>query len=101
MAWRALVLAGVPDDEVLPALEQVLISERRLQEMFATVATVRLDLPAPTGRPCGWPGTRRRCCSPDGRVAPVPAPGGLLLGVRPAPARAPTTWSSTAMTGPC
>ncbi|MFD0786452.1 PP2C family protein-serine/threonine phosphatase, partial [Micromonospora azadirachtae] len=46
VAWRALVLAGVPDDEVLPALEQVLMSERRLQEIFATVATARLDLGA-------------------------------------------------------
>ncbi|NHW87935.1 SpoIIE family protein phosphatase, partial [Escherichia coli] len=46
VAWRALILAGVPDDEVLPALEQVLMSERRLQEIFATVATARLDLAA-------------------------------------------------------
>ena len=28
VAWRALMLAGVPDDEILPAMEQVLISER-------------------------------------------------------------------------
>src|SRR5919112_748211 len=43
VAWRALVLAGVPDDAVLPAVEQVLMSERRTDEIFATAATVRLD----------------------------------------------------------
>lgn len=70
VAWRALVLAGVPDDEVLPALEQVLMSERRLQEIFATVATARLDLArnAATVRLAGHPpplllsGVRSRRC---------------------------------------
>lgn len=82
VAWRALVLAGVPDDEVLPALEQVLMSERRLQEIFATVATARLDLArnAATVRLAGHPPP---LLLSGGKVAPVPAPGGLLLGVRP------------------
>ncbi|MGW5558820.1 PP2C family protein-serine/threonine phosphatase [Micromonospora sp. NPDC003944] len=82
VAWRALVLAGVPDDEVLPALEQVLMSERRLQEIFATVATVRLDLAASraTVRLAGHPPP---LLLSGGRVVPVPAPGGRLLGVRP------------------
>lgn len=82
VAWRALVLAGVPDDEVLPALEQVLMSERRLQEIFATVATARLDLDAnrATVRLAGHPPP---LLLSGGRVVPVPAPGGLLLGVRP------------------
>ncbi|GLY23616.1 serine/threonine phosphatase [Micromonospora sp. NBRC 101691] len=82
VAWRALILAGVPDDEVLPALEQVLMSERRLQEIFATVATTRLDLDAnrATVRLAGHPPP---LLIAGGEVAPVPAPGGLLLGVRP------------------
>ncbi|MEU8424413.1 fused response regulator/phosphatase [Micromonospora sp. NPDC048835] len=82
VAWRALVIAGVPDDEVLPALEQVLMSERRLQEIFATVATVRLDLAAnrATVRLAGHPPP---LLLSGGRVVPVPAPGGRLLGVRP------------------
>jgi serine phosphatase RsbU (regulator of sigma subunit) len=46
VAWRALVLAGVADDAVLPAMEQVLISERAREEIFATVAAVRIDLAA-------------------------------------------------------
>ncbi|MEV6374579.1 PP2C family protein-serine/threonine phosphatase [Micromonospora musae] len=84
VAWRALVLAGVPDDEVLPALEQVLMSERRLQEIFATVATARLDLDANRAvvRLAGHPPP---LLLSRGGVAPVPAPGGLLLGVRPRP----------------
>jgi serine phosphatase RsbU (regulator of sigma subunit) len=87
VAWRALVLARVPDDEVLPALEQVLVSERRLPEIFATVATVRLDLTAnrATVRLAGHPPPLLLA---GGAVAPVPAPFGLLLGVRPRPPRA-------------
>ncbi|MEH1012038.1 SpoIIE family protein phosphatase [Micromonospora sp. CPCC 206060] len=88
VAWRALILAGVPDDEVLPALEQVLMSERRLQEIFATVATARLDLSAnrATVRLAGHPPPLLLA---GGTVRPVPAPGGLLLGVRP---RRPTAF---------
>ncbi|MDG4828334.1 SpoIIE family protein phosphatase [Solwaraspora sp. WMMD1047] len=84
VAWRALVLARVPDNEVLPALEQVLMSERRLREIFATVASVRLDLAAnrATVRLAGHPPPLLLSA---GRVAPVAAPGGLLLGVRPRP----------------
>jgi serine phosphatase RsbU (regulator of sigma subunit) len=84
VAWRALVLAGVPDEAVLPALEQVLMSERRLREIFATVAAVRLDLAAnrATVRLAGHPPP---LLLSEGKVAPVPAPNGLLLGVRPRP----------------
>ncbi|MEV0392105.1 PP2C family protein-serine/threonine phosphatase [Polymorphospora rubra] len=87
VAWRALVLAGVPDDAVLPALEQVLMSERRLREIFATVASVRLDLARnrATVRLAGHPPP---LLLSGGEVAPVPAPGGRLLGVRPRPPRA-------------
>src|SRR6185312_2135029 len=48
VAWRALVLAGVPESAVLPSLEEVLVSERRSDELFATVATVTIDLAART-----------------------------------------------------
>jgi len=82
VAWRALVLAGVPDEAVLPALEQVLVSERRLRETFTTVATVRVDLPdnRATVRLAGHPPP---LLLSGGSVTPVPAPGGLLLGVAP------------------
>jgi serine phosphatase RsbU (regulator of sigma subunit) len=45
-AWRALILAGVDDDAVLPAVEQVLISERAGEEIFTTLASVTVDLAA-------------------------------------------------------
>jgi serine phosphatase RsbU (regulator of sigma subunit) len=50
VAWRALVLAGVPDDAILPSMEQVLVSERRSDEIFATAALVTVDLDAGMAR---------------------------------------------------
>src|SRR6266571_1114218 len=57
VAWRALTLAGVPEDDLLPALERVLLAERRSDEVFATVATVTVDLTAGEAsvRKCGHP----------------------------------------------
>jgi len=82
VAWRALVLAGVPDEAVLPSLEQVLVSERRSDELFATVATACIDLAGRTAemRLAGHPpplvlaGRSVRQCD----VEP-----GLVLGVVP------------------
>ncbi|MFC0526560.1 PP2C family protein-serine/threonine phosphatase [Phytohabitans kaempferiae] len=84
VAWRALILAGVPEDAVLPALEQVLMSERKAREIFATVAAVTLDLPTNRGtvRLAGHPPP---LLLSGGKVRPVPAPHGLLLGVQPRP----------------
>jgi serine phosphatase RsbU (regulator of sigma subunit) len=85
VAWRALVLAGVPDEAVLPAVEQVLMSERKAGEIFATAATVQLDLAArrATFRLAGHPPPLLLA---GGRVTPVPAPSGRLLGIAPKPA---------------
>jgi serine phosphatase RsbU (regulator of sigma subunit) len=90
VGWRALVLAGVPDAAVLSSLEEVLISERRNEEQFATVATVTVDLVEHTAsvRLAGHPpplvinGAQVRLCD----VEP-----GLVLGVMPGMERAPTT----------
>jgi serine phosphatase RsbU (regulator of sigma subunit) len=40
VSWRALVLAGVAEPQVLPKLQQVLESERHERTLFATVCTV-------------------------------------------------------------
>jgi serine phosphatase RsbU (regulator of sigma subunit) len=87
VAWRALVLAGVSDDQILPALEQVLMSERRAREVFATVASVVLDLTAgrATVRLAGHP---RPVLLSGGEAVPVAARTGIVLGVRPRPAPA-------------
>ncbi|GAB2685002.1 PP2C family protein-serine/threonine phosphatase [Thalassiella azotivora] len=36
IAWRTLVLAGTPVDQLLPVLQQVLLQEREVPEVFAT-----------------------------------------------------------------
>jgi serine phosphatase RsbU (regulator of sigma subunit) len=84
VAWRALVLAGVADDQVLSALEQILMTERRAREIFATVAFVVIDFAAnrATVRLAGHPGP---ILLAEGRAAPVAAENGIVLGVRPAP----------------
>ncbi|GAB1689200.1 PP2C family protein-serine/threonine phosphatase [Krasilnikovia sp. M28-CT-15] len=84
VAWRALVLAGVPDGQILGALEQVLMSERRAREIFATVASVVLDLPGnrATVRLAGHPAP---LLLRGGRAEPVAAARGIVLGVQPAP----------------
>lgn len=40
VAWRTLVLAGVPDEHLLTVLEDVLVAERRSDEIFATLCMV-------------------------------------------------------------
>jgi serine phosphatase RsbU (regulator of sigma subunit) len=89
VAWRALVLAGVPDDAVLPALEQVLVSERRNDELFATVAMVTVDLPAgrATVRLAGHPPPLLLTA---GGATPCEIDPGLVLGVLPGTACPPS-----------
>lgn len=84
VAWRALILAGVSDEHVLSALEQVLMTERRAREIFATVASVCIDLPGnrATVRLAGHPPP---ILLADGRARPVAARTGIVLGVRPTP----------------
>lgn len=43
IAWRTLVLAGAAPDTIFGAMHDVLVSERSSDEVFATVAMVRLD----------------------------------------------------------
>jgi serine phosphatase RsbU (regulator of sigma subunit)/CheY-like chemotaxis protein len=42
IAWRTLVLAGADPDTILPSMHDVLVSERESDEVFATVAMVRV-----------------------------------------------------------
>jgi serine phosphatase RsbU (regulator of sigma subunit) len=87
VAWRALVLAGVPDDQVLGSLEQVLMSERRAREVFATVATVVLDISdsSPDRAVVRLAGHPPPVLLSGGRAEPVAARPGIVLGVRPKP----------------
>jgi serine phosphatase RsbU (regulator of sigma subunit) len=80
VAWRALVLARVADDAILPAIEQVLISERNAAEVCATLAMVTLDLTngVASVRLAGHPPP---ILIADGEVTTVPANYGAVLGV--------------------
>ncbi|UQU68746.1 fused response regulator/phosphatase [Couchioplanes caeruleus] len=84
VAWRALVLAGVPEEQVLASLEQVLMTERRAREVFATVAMVSIDLAGnrATVRLAGHPPP---VLLAGGKTGPVTARTGIVLGVRPTP----------------
>ncbi|MGH3827697.1 MAG: PP2C family protein-serine/threonine phosphatase [Pseudonocardiaceae bacterium] len=42
IAWRTLVLAGHPERDILPMLQRLLIHERHLPALFATVCMVRV-----------------------------------------------------------
>ena len=48
VSWRALVLAGVDEPQLLPKLQQVLVSERHDPSLFTTVCTVAIR-PGPDG----------------------------------------------------
>jgi serine phosphatase RsbU (regulator of sigma subunit) len=80
VAWRALVLAGVPDDAVLTALEQVLVSERHADDVFATVATMMIDLSdrSVTVRLAGHPPP---LLLTRGTAEPLPVSFGPVLGI--------------------
>lgn len=43
IAWRALIMGGVDEDRVLPNLEDILVSERAQEEMYATLCMASLD----------------------------------------------------------
>jgi serine phosphatase RsbU (regulator of sigma subunit) len=88
-AWRALILARVDDDAVLPAVEQVLISERASDEIFVTLASVTVDLGAGEAavRLAGHPPPLLLA---GGRASVVAARPGPVLGILP-PTTRPTT----------
>jgi serine phosphatase RsbU (regulator of sigma subunit) len=50
VAWRTLVLAGADPDTILSTMDSVLVTERASDEVFATVAMVRLSRPEGTLR---------------------------------------------------
>ena len=58
VSWRALVLAGVAEERLLPELQRLLVSERHDSRLFTTACTITIAGEASPS--CGWPGTRRR-----------------------------------------
>ncbi|GAA1235177.1 PP2C family protein-serine/threonine phosphatase [Pseudonocardia alaniniphila] len=87
VSWRALVLAGVDEPQVLPKLQQLLVSERHDRSLFTTVCTVafRIDESPVGGRPQTEVLVRLAGHPPPISLIPQPrsaaAPVGLPLGV--------------------
>ncbi len=86
VSWRALVLAGVDEPQLLPKLQQVLVSERHERSLFTTAATGALS-PADDGS-AGLRALVRLAGHPPPLVlgdAPhsVAPPVGLPLGILP------------------
>ncbi len=82
VAWRALTLARVPDDVLLATLEQILVSERRAEEIFATIAmvTVNLDTREARVRTVGHPSPLLITAE---SVTPLPVFASVVLGLMP------------------
>lgn len=89
IAWRTLVLAGVPSELAMRTLEEVLRAERPRSHIFATAASVVLapDRASMHVIRAGHPGMLLR--TPDS-VRWLEVAGGPALGLR----RAPGTWTS-------
>jgi serine phosphatase RsbU (regulator of sigma subunit) len=82
VSWRALVLAGVDEPQLLPKLQQVLVSERHDRALFTTVCTVAIQ-PGAAGE--GEMLVRLAGHPPPVSLRPAPCtaapPVGLPLGV--------------------
>jgi len=84
VAWRSLVLAGMPTPQLIGLLEEILIAERESDRVFATLSC--LTLPPDRSRVrvlrAGHPGLLLR---ESGRIELVEGRGGLALGLIPGP----------------
>lgn len=81
IAWRTLVLSGADPDTIFASMHDVLVSERESDEVFATVAMVRVDPGAGVAR--FWlAGHPVPVLIHDGRAAPGPDElTGMALGI--------------------
>ena len=84
VSWRALVLAGVAEERLLPELQRLLVSERHDQRLFTTACTVTIEGTSLAVRLAGHPPPVALWSS-----TMLEAPVGLPLGVAPG-----TTWPS-------
>ncbi|WP_141924965.1 PP2C family protein-serine/threonine phosphatase [Haloactinospora alba] len=82
IAWRALVMGGVAEEDVLPKLEEVLMSERAQDEMYATLCQASLDTGSDQVRIRLF-GHPPPLLIQDGEVAEVPASPRPPMGVFP------------------
>ncbi len=81
VSWRALVLSGVGEPEVLPALQQVLLAERHARGLFTTLCTVALADGEARIRVAGHPPPILLGSAPGYRPVELPHVLGPPLGV--------------------
>ncbi|GAA3050940.1 PP2C family protein-serine/threonine phosphatase [Actinokineospora globicatena] len=81
VAWRALVLAQRPVDEVLTTMQRILLHERHLDGLFATVCMLSVAPDRRTAR-LRLAGHPPPVLVSDGQVGLLHAPVGVPLGVR-------------------
>lgn len=83
IAWRTLVLAGHPEQEILPMLQQLLIHERHRPDLFTTVCMVRVF--PDRGRARVWSAGHPPplLLDDNGHRELAVAPRGLPLGINP------------------
>jgi serine phosphatase RsbU (regulator of sigma subunit) len=55
VAWRTLLLAGTPDDQILPTLGQLLDAEQDVRRRYVTACYLTFDGPEATVRIAGHP----------------------------------------------
>lgn len=84
IGWRALVMGGVSEEAVLPALEEILISERAQEEMYATLCQTSLDTGSERAR-IRLLGHPPPLMIDNGVVTEIPATPRPPLGVYPEP----------------
>jgi serine phosphatase RsbU (regulator of sigma subunit) len=96
VAWRTLLLAGTPDDQILPTLEELLEAEQDVRARYVTVCDITLDGGEATVRVAGHPAPL--LCIDDVAQYPDLAVG-PPLGV-PVPGAAQFRWPETRLSVP-
>jgi serine phosphatase RsbU (regulator of sigma subunit) len=91
VSWRALVLGGLPEPEVLPALQRLLVSERDDPTLFTTACTMQIRGDQASFRLAGHPAPVLLWPEPSAVAVPV----GLPLGVSD-----DATWNSMTVSLP-
>ncbi|HEY2579028.1 MAG TPA: SpoIIE family protein phosphatase [Streptosporangiaceae bacterium] len=83
VAWRSLVLAGMPMAPLIELLEQMLIAERASERVFATLTHLALQPDRRSARVlrAGHPGLLLRGAAVPGGVELIEGQGGPALGI--------------------
>lgn len=80
VGWRTLVLAGLAPQRVLPAVQELLVRERHADEVFASACMIVFD-PGLCDGQAYLAGHPAPLVVRDRRVEPLPAEGGVALGI--------------------